>query len=347
MSTRRPTIIEVADRAKVAVSTVSRVLNGGYASAAAKTRVAKAVKELGYTPSTTARNLKMGLTGSIGVVVETSQGSWFLQLLGGIEQELAEHRSSLLLGSLALHGKYNLNVVMSWIKERRVDGLIFARPGKPERPLVTAAHRAGFPMVFVAADENFRQGPVFRTRNSDAGADIAEHLVKLGHRRIAFVGGPRASIDTMNRLEGLKAGLKAAGLQLLASNTVFAETYSHEGGIAYAEKWLKLSSKRAPTAVVLANDSLAMGFMRTVQQGGAQIPRDLSVVGFDGVPEGGLCWPGLTTAAQPTQALGRAACQTLLRLMQAPELAQNTAVELPMSLLIRESTGPVPTRSRR
>src|SRR5262245_50488768 len=127
MVKRKTTIVEVAERARVAFSTVSRVLNGGYASAEVRVRVEQAAKDLGYTPSSIARNLKMGRQGCIGVVVESSQSSWFTQVLGGIEEALEEKTVSALLGSLALRGRYDSSTVSRWITERRVDGLIFAR----------------------------------------------------------------------------------------------------------------------------------------------------------------------------------------------------------------------------
>lgn len=334
----KPTIAQVAERAHVAASTVSRVLNGGYASSQVRARVQQVISELGYTPSLTARNLKMGRTGIIGVVVESSQGTWFTQLLGGIEERLADQRISLVLASLSPSGQYDPSAVMSWIRERRVDGLIFARPGDKERELIEAATEAGMPMAFVAPDRGFSSGYCCSALNRAAGRELARHLVELGHQHIAFAGGPESSLDTRQRLEGLLEGLRALGLSL--ADQSFADSYEAEEGARHARRWLQLPAKSAPSAVVLGNDSMALSFMRTVQQSGILIPDQLSVAGFDGLPEAASYWPGLTTMAQPTRQMGMDACSAVLGRLQSVQPSEETGCEYAMSLIVRESTGP-------
>ncbi len=334
----KPTIAQVAERAGVAASTVSRVLNGGYASSEVKTRVQHVINELGYTPSLTARNLKMGRTGIIGVVVETSQGAWFTQLLGGIEERLVDQRISLVLASLSPGGQYEPSAVWSWIRERRVDGIIFARPGRREQSLVDAAASAQLPMAFIAPDTPFSQGATFAAMNRAAGRELARHLTELGHERIAFAGGPESSLDTQMRLDGLVEGLRAQGLDLTSKS--FADSYDAEEGAAHAQRWLKLPRRSAPTAVVVGNDAMALAFMRSVQQEGVVIPEHLSVAGFDGLPEAALYWPGLTTMAQPTRQMGMDACEHILGQLQARDSVEDPSGEYAMRLIKRESTGP-------
>jgi LacI family transcriptional regulator len=341
MVKRKATIIEVAGRAKVAFSTVSRVMNGGYASQRVRDRVERVARDLGYTPSSIARNLKMGRQGCIGVVTFTSQGSWFTQVLGGIEEALEDKTVSALLGSLALRGRYDSSTVARWIAERRVDGLIFARCTLRERNLVEGARRARIPMVFVAPDEHFSAGPVFGTLNREATFALAQHLVKLGHRRIGFLGGPRDSVDTRDRLRGLRAGLADRGLTIDRANVWYADSYAPSSGIAFAERWLAPRGTRAPTAIACGNDDIAIGFLRTILQRGVRVPDDISVTGFDGVPEGALYWPGLTTVDQPSHEMGKTACQTLLRVIEGQEPAEARRTDLPAHVVVRESTGPV------
>lgn len=340
----RPTISEVARVANVAASTVSRVLNGGYASASVKARVEKVMRDLRYTPSPTARNLKTGHTGILGVVVENSQGAWFTQLLGGIEEELVKRKVSIAFVSLNLHGRYDASAARAWVNERRIDGLVFARAGATERPLVRLAAKALLPMAFVGPDETFTTGHTFKARNREAGCAVAEHLLELGHTRIAYFGGPKESVDARERLRGIQEVVQAARISLNKRDVGFGKDYTPESGMAYAEKWLKLPRAQAPTAVVLGNDAMALGFLRTVQAAGARIPDDVSVVGFDGIPESGLCWPGLTTASQPTRAMGIAACKSLFHQIENPEEAQTSVTEFPTELIVRESTGPAPRK---
>jgi LacI family transcriptional regulator len=341
---RRATIIEVAARANVAFSTVSRVMNGGGASHAVRERVQQAARELGYSPSSIARNLKMGRQGCIGVIVESSQGSWFTQVLGGIEEALdGSTANALVLGSLALRGRYDSSAVSTWIDERRVDGLIFARCTRREADLVEKARRAHIPMVFVAPDEHFGAGPVFVSRNREAARALAEHLLGLGHRRFAFLGGPEGSTDIVDRLQGLEEALGACGLGLEPEHRFFAGSYAREAGVAFAVRWLALPRRSAPTALVCANDLLAIAFMRAVLQQGARIPGDISVVGFDGVAEGALYWPGLTTAQQASHDMGAAACRALVRTIANPSARPAPArVELATEIVVRESSGRAP-----
>src|SRR5450432_1652277 len=331
---RRTDIAEVAKHARVSKSTVSRVINGGYASAEVKARVAKVIAKLGYTPWTTARNFSLGRAGCFGLVMEDSQNEWITQILGGIEEELTAKHISLLVGSLVLKGTYDATTVLSWVRERRVDGLIFARPGRRERTLVETARKAKLALALISPDESFKSG---------AGREIADHLYDLGHRRIAFLGGPKESLDSQQRFEGLEAGLKARKVKLLASNVTFASRYHPEEGKSYAERWLKMAHSRAPTAVVLANDVMALGFMRTLHAQTVGIPKDVSVVGFDDIPAATLFWPGLTTVRQQMRSMGAAACRTLLTaLLEEPP--ERSSLEFPMDLIVRQSTGPAPSR---
>jgi LacI family transcriptional regulator len=338
---RRTDIAEVAQHAKVSKSTVSRVINGGYASAEVKARVAKVIQKLGYTPWTTARNFSLGRAGCFGLVMEDSQGEWVTQILGGIEEELTSKHISLLVGSLVLRGTYDASTVASWIRERRVDGLIFARPGRRERPLVEAARKAKLALALIAADETFKSGVVLRGNNVDAGREIAEHLYAFGHRRVAYVGGPPESLDSQQRCQGLAEGLGARKLKLLPSNVTFAPRYHREEGEAAARRWLKLPKNRAPTAVVLANDLMALGFLRVVLSEGKKVPGDVSVVGFDDIPAASLVFPGLTTVRQNMRAMGVAASRAVLASL-AGEPTERTVIGFPMQLIARQSSGPAP-----
>jgi DNA-binding LacI/PurR family transcriptional regulator len=286
----------------------------------------------------------MGRTGTIGIVAKTTKGAWFNQVLNGMEEGLAGKQVSMLLGSINIQGRYELGAVRAWIDEERVDGLVFAHPGKPEVELMSAAGKAGLPMAFVAPDELFPTGHSFGGENHQAGKAIAEHLLELGHRRFAFAGGPASSQDTQDRLAGLREALTEHGVELPEQNVTFAETYLADQGIGHAKRWLAMPRNEAPTAVVLGNDPMALGFMRVLQQNGVSIPREVSVAGFDGLPEAGLCWPGLTTASQPAQQMGVDAVAAVLRQLQHPGSGSASSVKYPMQLIVRESTGPAPER---
>src|ERR1041385_3939668 len=204
---RQPTIATVAERAGVAVSTVSRYLNGHYVSGAVRARLSDIITELGYSRSWTARNLSLGRRGSIGVIVDSSQDPWFVQLLTGIEEELSASDTSLMLASTELRSTYDPALVFEWIRDHRVDGLIVAKAQRRERTLFRAAAEAGIPAVAVVPDENVTHVQVLRSNNLAAGSLVASHLADLGHREIAFAGGPKHSIDSQHRQRGLRDGL--------------------------------------------------------------------------------------------------------------------------------------------
>jgi DNA-binding LacI/PurR family transcriptional regulator len=337
----KPTIRVVAERAQVAVSTVSRVLNGGYASAAARGRVQLAIQELGYAPSITAQSLVTGRSGCIGVVASTTQSTWFSQILAGIEEQLADSRQSVLLASLNLNGRYDSSSVAGWIAEHRVDGLILIRYTRREQALFAAATAAGLPVVLIGPDIRAAASSTVRCNNLDGGRLVGEHLLGLGHRKVAFAGGPKDSIDTRDRHRGLAQALLEQRVELPEKRVWYGPNYGPESGAEYAQSFLALPPRARPSAVVLGNDAMALGFMRTVLQQGVKVPREVSVVGFDGIPEGGLYWPGLTTVLQPVHRMGASGCRALLECMQNPELERTADVQYGVELVVRESTAEV------
>ena len=334
--TKKPTITTVAAQAGVAVSTVSRYLNGHYVSGPVRARLSEIIAELGYSRSWTARNLSLGRRGSIGVVVDSSQDPWFVQLLTGIEEELSTRDTSLMLASTELRSTYDPALVFEWIRDRRVDGLIVAKAQRRERTLFRAAFEAKLPTVAVVPDEQVTHAHVLRSNNLAAGALVANHLADLGHRDVAFVGGPQHSIDSQHRERGLRDGLAKRGVRLSADHVFSCGSWDVEAGGAFAETFLE--QPLGVTALVMANDALAFGFMRVALRRGVRMPDDLSIVGFDGLPQGALLYPALTTVSQPMREMGRVACRRLFEALDDPGRLEK--IEFPMELVLRESTAP-------
>jgi LacI family transcriptional regulator len=336
---RKVPIAVVAKAAQTSISTVSRVLNGGSVSAVLRARVNDAISELRYAPSLAARNLQAGRTGRIGVVCATNQTSWFLQVLAGVETRLASTGQSVLLASLVLNGRYDSHAVNQWIRLRGVDGLIFVRATPRESCLLSAAQSANVPVVLIAPDVAAPARGSVRCDNVTAGRLVAEHLLECGHRRVAFIGGPRESLDTRERLFGLVEILRRERSEPLDEDVSYANDYAHASGVRGAVEFLKRSVERRPTAMVFGNDAMAIGFMRTVLQSGVRVPEDVSVVGFDGIPIGELYWPGLTTVVQPSHQMGVTACTTLLDYIEGANLDPSTNIQHGVQLILRESTG--------
>jgi LacI family transcriptional regulator, galactose operon repressor len=239
-----------------------------------------------------------------------------------------------MLASTELTGTYDPAIVFEWIRERRVDGLIIAKSQRRDRPLIRRAVDAQLPTVLVAPDEAFPGVQLVRCDNHGAGVVVANYLVQLGHTRIAFAGGPRHSIDSKHRLLGLRKGLQKHRISLDPTCVFSCGSYEVAAGDAFARTFFE--KPRDLTAIVFANDALASGFMRVAHQRKIRIPEDLSIVGFDGLPEDELLWPALTSVAQPMLEMGRAACRRLFEAIESPSRLQT--IQFPMSLTAREST---------
>jgi LacI family transcriptional regulator len=277
------------------------------------------------------------------VVVDSIQDPWFTQLLTGMEEELQSRDTSLMLLSLELRDKYDPTLAFEWIDERRVDGLIIAKCHRRDKPLVKAAIDAQVPIVAVAPDEGLIDVSVLRADNIAAGRTLGAHLVELGHTRVAFAGGPRVSVESRHRLQGLREELATRGIRMREQDICFCASYEADEGAAFAETFLRQPTPA--TAVVLGSDALAIGFIRAAQQRGMHVPTDLSVAAFDGIPEGARSWPGLTTMAQPMREMGRDACRRLFEAITSAEA--HSTVEYSMTLVVRESTSAPPAASRR
>jgi LacI family repressor for deo operon, udp, cdd, tsx, nupC, and nupG len=342
MSKRPTTIATVARAAGVGVSTVSRVLNGGYVSDALERKVRSAMKRLDYTPSIAARNLKLNRSGIVGLVAPSSQAPFIGLFLSGVETALARHESSVALASLEVDGRYSTDTVQRWLEERRVDSLILVRATEREQELVTAVLRAAVPHVHVVPDRTWSGAPTLHADNVQAGRLAASHLLELGHTELAFFGGPATSMDTLDRLAGVRAALAERGRTLAEARTSFQTDYVVESGVEAAEHYLagKLGDV---TGVILGNDAMALGFLRTVLAAGRRVPDELSVVGFDDVPAASLVWPGLTTVSQPVRQMGEDAAALVAR--REPALSEELDLPpYPTRLVVRQSTGPAATR---
>jgi DNA-binding LacI/PurR family transcriptional regulator len=303
-----------------------------------RVRLASVIAALGYSRSWTARNLSLGRRGCIGVIVDSSEDPWFVQLLSGIQEELAARDSSLMLSSLELGDRYDQAHVLEWIRAHRVDGLIIAKSRRRERTLLRAAVDAAIPTIAVAPDETVTDVQVLQCNNIEAGGLVADHLADLGHTRIAYAGGPQHAIDSKHRLRGLTEGLARRGIHLAPGSVFSCGSWSIGAGAAFAAELF--SAPIGVTAVVCGNDALALGFLRVAHERGIVIPERLSVVGFDGLPTGALAWPALTTVAQPMREMGRVACRRLFDAIVDRGLLEK--IQFRMELVVRESTGRPP-----
>ncbi|MFD4346725.1 LacI family DNA-binding transcriptional regulator [Streptomyces coelicoflavus] len=318
---RRPTIKAVAAAAGVSTAAVSQAFNNkGRLSEATRRRILDTALELGWSPSASAAALRNARTRSLALVVRRptdvlGSDPHFSELITGIEGELAPRGYGLLLHLVSGHREENA-LYERLAAEGRVDGAVLTD----------------------ARDDDARPALLARLGLRDQGAGIAEavtHLLSLGHRRVAYVSGPPELQHTRVRRAAFEGALREAGLRPFA---VLPTDFSERRAVGATEALLDSADR--PTAIVYANDSMAVCGIGTAQRAGLAVPRDVSVVGYDNLPLGSWLHPRLTTVDQQVQRVGAAAARMLLAL--CGEEVEDTALAERPRLVVRESTGPAP-----
>ncbi|KOG60309.1 MULTISPECIES: LacI family DNA-binding transcriptional regulator [Streptomyces] len=337
---RRPTIADVAKLAGVSRATVSFVLNNrpGVASATQQ-RVWAAAKELGWTPSTSARALSTGRARALGLVLAREPeligtDPFYPAFMAGIEAVICESGDGLML-QMSRPGS-EVDTYRRLAADQRVDG-VFLTDLRADDPRPALVAELGLPAVAVGVPDADTGLPVVNLDDRPAVREAVRHLIGLGHRDIAYVAGPEEFVHARRRRQAWAEALAEAGLP---QGTALPGGFTAEGG-ARATRAL-LERPTPPTAIVYGNDLSATAGMAVAQDAGLRLPDDLSVVGFDDVPLASYTSPPLTTCRANPLSWGRASAQALVELIGA---GTTPDVELePAALVVRGSTGPVPVR---
>ncbi|UNS95435.1 LacI family transcriptional regulator [Streptomyces tubbatahanensis] len=337
---KRPTIKAVAAAAGVSTAAVSQAFNDkGRLAEATRQRILATAVELGWSPNAPAAALRSARTRTLALVVRRptdvlGADPHFSELITGIEGELSPRGYGLLL-HLVAGVREETALYQRFAAEGRVDGALLtdARADDP-RPALVA--RLRLPAVVLGPPD--AAGPVPSVGLGHQGAGVEEvvaHLSGLGHRRIAYVAGPAELHHTRLRRDAFEAALKAAGLRPWA---VLHTDFTEVSATATTEALLAAPDR--PTAIVYANDSMAVCGIGAAQRAGLRVPDDLSVVGYDNLPLGHWLHPRLTTVDQQVQRVGGAAARTLLA--RCGEDVAAPVLEDRPRLVVRESTGPAP-----
>ena len=338
---RRPTIRDVARLAGVAVSTVSYVVNGtGQVSAETRLKVANAIDAVRYEPNLLARNLKAGRAACVGLIAPDLQNPYFVSVAAGV-QDIAQSRDLLLVLCTTESTAHWENYYSQVLRARRVDGLIFlSGTGMLTPSIIELIHKDSVVLV----DERLPalDVPTVTATNREGARAMAEYVLQQGHRRIGIIGGAASLWTTGQRMEGYYDAMAAHGIDP-QTVPVVAGDYQQDSGFAAARELLDRPLAERPTALICANDLMAIGAMLYCRQAALQIPEDISLCGFDNIPLGALIEPGLTSVDQCGRSLGRTACRLLLRLI-SPQEDDTDPIELeqPTRLVIRGSVGPSP-----
>jgi LacI family transcriptional regulator len=338
----RLTIRDVAEFAGVSTATVSRVINGrAEVSDRAREAVMRVVREHGYSTNRTARGLSAGRTGLVGMNLPVVHHSYSAVILDGAAEALYEHDMRIVM--CPTHHEREREVsLLERLMHGTTDGALLILPEESSDELV-ALRDHGYPFVIVdphkRGDEKV---PTVSAAHSSGASEAVEHLLSLGHRRIAAITGPRGWIATEGRLRGYRAALAAAGVMPDPQLEIESDFHA-KGGASAAGALFDLSDP--PTAIFAFNDMLAIGAMRAARAWGLRVPEDVSIIGFDDTFEASIVTPPLTTVRQPLAEMGRMAVNQLIRLLQNQRI-EALHVELETKLIVRESTAPAVAPAR-
>jgi LacI family transcriptional regulator len=330
---RGMTIAQVAAEAGVGVGTVSRVLNGSPAvSAATRRRVLEAIATLDYQPSPAARALSTGRTNAIGVVAPFFTQPSVIERLRGVSHTLASEGYQLILHDVERPDQRR-DLFRSLAARGRIDGLLAISLAPTERE-AWRLERAGVPVVLL--DRDHATLPCITIDDIEGGRMAAEHLLELGHRRIAFLGDEEANLfgfdSSAHRREGFEAALADAGAAP-APEWIVRRPHGRDAARDAASELLARESR--PTAIFATSDVQAIGVLEAAQAAGVPVPAELSVIGFDNVEAAG--YTGLTTVAQPLEEIGSLGADLLLRAVSGEAVE---SCRMPLEIVERGSTAP-------
>ncbi|KAM9861697.1 LacI family DNA-binding transcriptional regulator [Leucobacter sp. BZR 635] len=322
---------DVARAAGVSGQTVSRVVNSrGYVGEATRQKVNDAMQRLGYRPNSAARALRSGRFKAIGVVMFTFSSYGNQRTLDAIAERASEAGYGLTLIPVESSPTATVSGAFRRLEEHAVDGVI----------IVLEAHQLdeadieippGLPIVFVDSSR-LGERPFVDTDQAQGARLATEHLLELGHATVFHVAGPDKSYSAERRRDSWRATLEAHGREVPA---VVQGDWSAESGYRAG---LALRDDPSVSAVFVANDQMAIGLVRAFREAGMDVPGDVSVVGFDGLPEAAQLWPPLTTIKQHPERVGALAVDALLT-----ELSGSVRVQAPLidtELVVRGSTAP-------
>ncbi len=325
------TIKDVAREAAVSVATVSRALNGhDSVTRATREHVGAIAKRLRYVPHAAARSLITRRTETLGVVLPDLYGEFFSELIRGIDVAAREHGLHLLVSSS--HGSASETGAALRALSGRVDGILIMSPHAATTHLADDLPTST-PVVLMNTRSHGNDYLSLAIDNHGGAWKMVEHLVDVGFRRIALIGGPTDNFDAQERLRGYREALAhfVAGSAAQVLEGDFSEESGHAAGVEIA------AMSPRPDAVFAANDMMAVGCLRALRDAGLRVPRDIALAGFDDIPIARFVAPGLTTMRVNIAELGAAAARALIASIGDPNSAATHQILAP-ELVVRDST---------
>ena len=330
---------DVARAASVSPKTVSRVLNDeANVSDATRKRVRAAMEAMDYRPHPSARSLAGNRSFLVAMLYDNNDNpasTYLAEIQDGVLEACDAHRYSMMVRPLRMRSDDFIRRLDALISDHHPDGVVLTPPITDYAPLLKRLRERGVPYASVSPQSG--SGIGVSMDEQAAARAIVEHLLALGHRRIAHVIGIADHGASRWRLAGYREAMAAAGLPEDPA-LVVQGAFTFGSGVTAARELFAL--KQRPTAVFAANDDMAIGVMWAAGEYGLKVPHDLSVCGFDDTPLARQLWPALTTIQQPSREMGRIAAQQLLGVLRGR--GPGELVQVPFALQIRGSTARVP-----
>jgi LacI family transcriptional regulator len=334
---RRPTINDIARLAGVSKKTVSRVINESpFVRDDTRERIEAVIAEMGYAPDPQARGLALQRSFLIGMVYDNPNPQYVVNMQLGLLDGMRGSGFELVVHPCDRSSPTFLADLRAFIERQRLYGVVLTPSVSEDERAARLLAEIGCDYVRIASVSLDAPEHMIETRDQLGGRAAAAHLAELGHARIAFISGPDTFRSSHERRAGFEAGLAERGLKLEPAYAA-SGGYTFESGIACARALLKLDPR--PTAIFAGNDEMAAGVLHAAREAKVEVPRDLSVVGFDDFEIASRLWPALTTVHTPTREIGRLAANRLTGRQE--EDGRNPKDRLP-SLVVRQSSGPAP-----
>jgi LacI family transcriptional regulator len=330
----RKTIDDVAERAGVSIKTVSRVMNDEPGvRAETRQRVREAMSALNYQPSLPARSLAGRRSNLIGLVYENPSASYVFDVQSGAMAKCRDVHLRLFIQSCNDLDTDPIGEILAMLEQTHVDGLVVTPPLSANHALIKALDQNGLPFVRIAPDDMAHSSPAVEMDDEAAAREMTAYLLDLGHKDVAFVAGHPAHHSSWLRLRGYRAEREARGLRK-STERVERGFNTVESGIEAGRRLLK--GKDRPTAIFASNDDMAAGVLRVAHEFGIEVPRGLSVAGFDDTQIAGIVWPTLTTIRQPSYEMAYVATELLISTVKGGSVPPVT--RLAHKMIVRGST---------
>ncbi|MGE7904682.1 LacI family DNA-binding transcriptional regulator [Peribacillus sp. NPDC094092] len=339
---KRVTTEDVAKIAGVSQSTVSRVLNDyPYIKKNTRDKVLAVIDELGFTRDEIARSLVEKRTKSIGLILGSISNPFFAETAEVIIERAQELKYDVIVYNTG-HKDENLEQAINLLIGKRVEGIILTSVSKNYTDKIKKLHDNGFPVLLYNSFLDIKDVN-FIVMDNNKGARLAvQHLIKLGHKKIAKISGPSKYLATYERTVGYKEELMENGYEI-DEGLIFNSEFSYDKIYSFTKKLLK--KKDRPTAIIAASDQMALAVLDAASSLNLKIPADLSVVGFDNIRLSANEFIGLTTVSQQMDQMSLTALEKLIYLIENKEATSSSIqIFLKPELMVRKTTGPAPNQ---